>query len=222
MYTDFRPTPLQHYLFPAGGNGIFLVVDDSGKFREENFQKAMAILEDRKGDNPSAVFGNKGKKGKTWKGGANGQDDGIQRKISKLMLAPTDIYKIIKMIMLKNYNPVIVFSFSKRECEHLALKMSKLDFNDSRSPSQESMLIVEDEKDLVRSIYTNALNSLSENDRNLPQVQEILPLLQRGIGIHHAGLLNILKEVIEILFGEGLVKVLFATETFAMGLKHAS
>jgi ATP-dependent RNA helicase DOB1 len=79
-------------------------------------------------------------------------------------------------------------------------------------------LTAEEEKDLVKSIYTNALNSLSENDRNLPQVQEILPLLQRGIGIHHAGLLNILKEVIEILFGEGLVKVLFATETFAMGL----
>ena len=47
------------------------------------------------------------------------------------MLASTDIYKIIKMIMLKNYNPVIVFSFSKKECEHLALRMSKLDFNDS-------------------------------------------------------------------------------------------
>ena len=71
---------------------------------------------------------------------------------------------------------------------------------------------------MIRNIYSNALNSLSENDRNLPQVQEILPLLLRGIGIHHAGLLNILKEVIEILFGEGLVKVLFATETFAMGL----
>lgn len=74
VYTDFRPTPLQHYLFPAGGQGIFLVVDDSGGFREENFQKAMAILEDRKGDNPNNVFG-KGKKGKTWKGGANGQGD---------------------------------------------------------------------------------------------------------------------------------------------------
>lgn len=145
MYTDFRPTPLQHYLFPAGGNGIFLVVDDSGKFREENFQKAMALLEDRKGDNPHAVFGNKGKKGKTWKGGANGQDDGIQPKLSKVMLAPTDIYKIIKMIMLKNYNPVIVFSFSKRECEHLALKMSKLDFNDSL-PQARSPLISRDRK----------------------------------------------------------------------------
>lgn len=46
----------------------------------------------------------------------------------------------------------------------------------------------------------------------------ILPLLKRGIGIHHGGLLPILKEVIEILFQESLIKVLFATETFAMGI----
>ncbi|ETO09327.1 RNA helicase [Reticulomyxa filosa] len=43
-------------------------------------------------------------------------------------------------------------------------------------------------------------------------------MLHRGIGIHHAGLLPILKEVVEILFGEGLIKVLVATETFAMGV----
>lgn len=83
VYTDFRPTPLQHYLFPIGGNGIFLVVDDSGKFREENFQKAMAVLENQKGDNPNAVFGNKGKKGKTWKGGANGQDDSTHPRFKR-------------------------------------------------------------------------------------------------------------------------------------------
>lgn len=39
-----------------------------------------------------------------------------------------------------------------------------------------------------------------------------------GIGIHHSGLLPLLKETIEILFSEGLIKALFATETFAMGL----
>ncbi|KAJ3575226.1 hypothetical protein NP233_g1245 [Leucocoprinus birnbaumii] len=43
-------------------------------------------------------------------------------------------------------------------------------------------------------------------------------LLSRGIGIHHGGLLPIIKEVVEILFARGLVKVLFATETFAMGV----
>ena len=46
----------------------------------------------------------------------------------------------------------------------------------------------------------------------------MLPLLKRGTGIHHGGLLPILKEVIEILFSEGLIKALFATETFALGL----
>ena len=50
------------------------------------------------------------------------------------------------------------------------------------------------------------------------QVENVLPLLKRGIGIHHGGLLPILKETTEILFGEGLIKALFATETFAMGL----
>ena len=46
----------------------------------------------------------------------------------------------------------------------------------------------------------------------------MLPLLKKGIGIHHGGLLPLLKETIEILFSEGLIKALFATETFAMGL----
>jgi len=43
-------------------------------------------------------------------------------------------------------------------------------------------------------------------------------MVQRGVGVHHGGLLPILKEMVEILFGRGLVKVLFATETFAMGV----
>ena len=46
----------------------------------------------------------------------------------------------------------------------------------------------------------------------------MIPILQRGIGIHHGGLLPIVKEIIEILFQEGLIKALFSTETFSMGL----
>lgn len=41
VYTDFRPTPLQHYLFPTGAQGIYLVVDEKGLFRENNFAKAI-------------------------------------------------------------------------------------------------------------------------------------------------------------------------------------
>lgn len=194
VYTDFRPTPLQHYFFPAGGEGIHLVVDEKGVFREENFQKAMSAIADKKGDDPSdplAKQKGKGKDKKMNKGGKQGA---------------SDIFKIVKMIMLKRYNPVIVFSFSKRECESCALQLSKLAFND------------DSEKEMVSKVFDSAIEMLSPEDRELPQIKNILPLLRRGVGVHHSGLLPILKETIEILFQEGLIKVLFATETFSIGL----
>lgn len=194
VYTDFRPTPLQHYFFPAGGEGIHLIVDEKGGFREENFQKAMSTIADKKGDDPSdplAKQKGKGKDKKINKGGKKGD---------------SDIFKIVKMIMLKRYNPVIVFSFSKRECEANALQLSKLAFND------------DSEKEMVSKVFDSALEMLSPEDRQLPQIINILPLLRRGVGVHHSGLLPILKETIEILFQEGLIKVLFATETFSIGL----
>ena len=64
-----------------------------------------------------------------------------------------------------------------------------------------------DEKALVEEVFTNAIDCLSEEDKKIPQVEHILPLLKRGIGIHHSGLLPILKEVTEILFQEGLIQV---------------
>lgn len=70
----------------------------------------------------------------------------------------------------------------------------------------------------MEQVFHNAISTLSEDDRQLPQITQILPLLKRGIGVHHGGLLPILKEVIEVLFQEGLLKVLFATETFSIGL----
>ena len=44
VYTNYRPTPLQHYLFPRGDDGIHLVVDEHGVFREDNFQRALRVF----------------------------------------------------------------------------------------------------------------------------------------------------------------------------------
>ncbi|XP_005720365.1 exosome RNA helicase MTR4 [Pundamilia nyererei] len=189
VYTDYRPTPLQHYIFPAGGDGLHLVVDENGEFREDNFNTAMQVLRDA-GDSGGSSGGAKwDPKGR--KGGTKG---------------PSSVFKIVKMIMERNFQPVIIFSFSKKECEAYALQVAKLDFNR------------DDEKRLVEEVFNNAVDCLSDEDKKLPQVEHVLPLLKRGIGIHHGGLLPILKETIEILFSEGLLKALFATETFAMGI----
>ena len=190
VYTEYRPTPLQHYIYPAGGDGLHLVVDEKGKFREDNFQKALMGL------SMNSIGGPGGGRGRGRGGGRGGGRAGAMK----------DCYKIVKMVMDRQYDPVIVFSFAKRETESYALQMSKLD------------LLEDIEKQAVEKIFTNAISTLSEDDRHLPQVESILPLLKRGVGIHHGGLLPILKEVIEILFQEGLIKALFATETFAMGV----
>eukprot|EP00934_Nitzschia_sp_Nitz4_P002466 Nitzschia sp. Nitz4//scaffold128_size63911//11221//14941//NITZ4_006214-RA/size63911-snap-gene-0.67-mRNA-1//-1//CDS//3329534817//2456//frame0 len=198
LYTNFRPVPLQHYIFPQGGEGLHLVVDEKGKFREANFQKAMATLqsgsvEDATGE--ALLSSGNGKKRKR-AGGKHG----------KLAEASDGLRRIVKLVMERNLNPVIVFSFSKKDCEKYALTIMKEDYTDDV------------EKDLISRVYANAIESLSADDQKLPQVMSLLPLLKRGVGIHHGGLLPILKEIVEILFSESLIKCLFATETFAIGI----
>ena len=114
--------------------------------------------------------------------------------------------KLITLIVSKGLDPVIVFSFSKRECEAYSMSLKNCDFNS------------EDERDSIGKIFNNAIDTLADEDKQLPQIAMMLPLLKRGIGIHHGGLLPIVKEVIELLFQEGLLKVLFTTETFSMGI----
>ncbi|CAL5036251.1 unnamed protein product [Urochloa decumbens] len=189
VYTDYRPTPLQHYVFPSGGDGLYLVVDEKSKFREDSFQKALNALV------PASDSDKKKENGKWQKGIVAGKSS-----------EESDIFKMVKMIIQRQYDPVILFSFSKRECEFLAMQMAKMDLNE------------DDEKANIETIFWSAMDLLSDDDKKLPQVSNMLPLLKRGIGVHHSGLLPILKEVIEILFQEGLIKCLFATETFSIGL----
>ena len=194
VYTEYRPTPLQHYMFPAGADGVHLIVDEKGKFSEINFQKAMSAL------GPSSNLQND-----VLDGSARGKD-AKKKRANRRGGKGGDILRLVKMCMDRHFDPVIVFSFSKRDCEAYATQMMKLNLND------------DDEAALIQQVFKNAIEALSDEDKQLPQVTSILPLLKKGVGIHHGGLLPIIKEVVEILFGEGLLKVLFATETFAMGI----
>lgn len=107
VYTDYRPTPLQHYIFPAGGDGLYLVVDEKGKFREDSFQKGLNALV------PKAEGERKRENGKWQKGLMMGK-----------LGEESDIFKMVKMIIRRQYDPVILFCFSKRECEFLAMQVS--------------------------------------------------------------------------------------------------
>jgi len=185
IYTEKRPVPLQHYLFPAGGDGVYMVVDEKGHFREDNFHRAVNALQ-----KAVDAVGTETKKMQKRRGRASAGD----------------LDKIVRMCSDRGYLPLIVFSFSRKECEANAVALKKMDVTD------------DEEKQLIDEVFNNAIMTLGDEDRELPQVQSMLPLLRRGLGIHHGGLLPMLKEVVEILFQESLIKVLFSTETFAMGI----
>lgn len=116
-----------------------------------------------------------------------------------------DVQNVIRILVEQKCLPSVVFSFSRKECEKFALAV-------------ENDFLAEIEKEKVKKIFYDSLSSLRREDRDLPLIQNLLPLLLRGIGIHHSGLLPILKEIVEILFQENLLKMLFATETFSIGL----
>lgn len=102
--------------------------------------------------------------------------------------------------------PVVVFCFSKKKCEEIADHLGGQDLLTAR------------EKNHVRRAIGVVRQRLNPQDMRLPQLLRMEEMLMRGVGVHHGGLLPILKEATEMLFAKGVVKVLVATETFAMGV----
>ena len=110
--------------------------------------------------------------------------------------------------------PAICFVFSRKNVEYAAKEIgfSVLE-NDSEIP-----LIIEKE---CRNILAKKLTNYKEY-LELPEYHELLELLKKGIAIHHAGILAVFREMIEMLFEKKYIKLLFATETLAVGVNFST
>lgn len=113
---------------------------------------------------------------------------------------------LIDHLKRNNLLPLVAFTLSRNRCDSNAEALKSCDLTNAR------------EKFKIHSFFQMCLQKLKSEDRELPQVKTIQDCLERGIGIHHSGILPILKEIVEMCFQCGLVKLLFATETFAMGV----
>jgi len=236
--TAKRPIPLEHYLW--AGKGIHKIVTADKKFVDNGWKDANDVLsgKDKKAPPPkeaaSAGRGSGGRGGPPARGGQNqrgrGQPNGTRGGGARGGGPPASRGRgniartgrgggrttaaqdrnmwvhLIQFLRTKELLPACIFVFSKKRCEENAEALSNLDYCTAAEKSAIHMTI---EKSLAR---------LSREDRDLPQIKRLRELLSRGIAVHHGGMLPIVKEVVEILFAKTLVKVLFATETFAMGL----
>jgi superfamily II RNA helicase len=118
--------------------------------------------------------------------------------------------EIIQYLKEKEMLPAICFVFSRKNVEYAAKEISICLFEkDSGIPA-----IIEKE---CRHIMMSKLPNYQEYI-NLPEYIELIALLEKGIAIHHAGMMPVLREMVELLFEKGFIKLLVATETFAVGI----
>jgi superfamily II RNA helicase len=115
------------------------------------------------------------------------------------------LFECIQYIKNKKLYPCIVFLLNKGLVEKIA-KILPITFIDS------------DQIKNVDLLFNKYLHKYKEYYQHTEQWNIVLQLAQKGIGIHHSGMIPILKEMVEILYTEGLISILFATETFAMGV----
>jgi ATP-dependent RNA helicase HelY len=116
--------------------------------------------------------------------------------------------EVVERIEAAGLLPAIVFLFSRagcesgvRQCLHAGLR-----------------LVEPGERDRIQAIVERRMASVPTEDLTVLGYPEFLDGLQRGIASHHAGMLPIFKEIVEELFAAGLVRVVFATETLALGI----
>lgn len=190
--TVARPVPLEHYLFtgnsPKTQGELFLLLDSRGAFHTKGYYAAAEAKKERMSKHAQTF----GAKQPTHQGGP-AQDRGVYLSLLASLRARAQL-------------PVVVFTFSRGRCDEQASGLTSLDLTTSSEKSE------------IHLFLQRCLARLRGSDRQLPQVLHMSELLRRGLGVHHSGILPILKEIVEMLFSRGLVKVLFATETFAMGV----
>ena len=187
-----RPVPLEHLLYTGkGSRGIeekFLLVDSNSRLLQEGYRAACQAVKEKE-----SMFKKKF-------GAVKGNAGGLQAEKNFYIGA-------IRHLEADDKLPAIIFTFSRKKADENA-----------RSISSAISLTSGEESAKIHLFINKSLRKLSPEDRLIKQVVEVIEMLKKGFGVHHSGVLPILKEITELLFTEGYIKILFATETFAMGI----
>jgi superfamily II RNA helicase len=117
----------------------------------------------------------------------------------------SQINNLVTYLIKKDLLQTIFFSFSRIKCEEYAESIN-------------SYLLEPEEQVEALNIFDYYIAPYKKIYESLPQYIKIRRLLYKGVGFHHSGLIPILKEIVEIIFKKKLIKILFATETFAVGV----
>ena len=193
--TEYRIVPLTHTLWY--GQDFHVLMDSKNIYNDKVYKEWLAWRLDK--EKAHDKFQQKVRDAR-----AGGQEGPIQGKTRPTTFLH-QMNELIVALDSKKLLPALFFVLSRKDCEKYVQKV-------------ESTLITSSEAADVVHIWNFHLRNHKESLEKLPQYHMLRSLVEKGLAYHHSGLVPMLKEIIEILFSKGFIKVLFATETFAVGI----
>ncbi len=134
-------------------------------------------------------------------------DRGLHGSGQRKLATPGRV-EVVEVLRGRDLLPAIFFIFSRAQCDEAARAHVAAGIR----------LTDEGERDRIRDIADRRLDGLSDADLDVLGYPQFMVQLEAGVAAHHAGMVPPFKEVVEACFIEGLIKVVFATETLAVGV----
>lgn len=197
IVSEERPVPLeQHVLVKQKLLDLF---DSSGQAATHRVNPELKQL---------ARAGGRSIGGRSQRGRRGGDRGGYHRGPQGPGNGRMDRPELIAMLQQKHLLPAIVFIFSRAGCDQAVRQLLRSGLR----------LTEASEREEIRQIVEARVRTLRDEDLAVLGYWDWLEGLQRGVAAHHAGMLPAFKEVVEELFQQKLLKVVFATETLALGV----
>jgi superfamily II RNA helicase len=193
-----RTIPLIHYSFITTNSSLYKIIkDDALKDKIKKYMNTTHIIQDENGIFNETEF-NEMK-----------QMLFLMKKHNIEMSRKHVLNKLCEHLVKNEMLPALCYVFSRKQLEKCAQELTTnlLEF-DSKIP-----YTVDRECEQILRKFPNF-----EEYLQLPEYLDLLKLVRKGIGIHHAGMLSILREMVEILFSMNFIKILFCTETMSVGI----
>ena len=197
-YTNHRIVPLTHYGFLTTNESVYKGLKDKVLEKEmRDSTNNLVLLQSAKGEFHEAGYKQLLKTNEFF----------VKRNV--FLKRKMVLNNLTQFLKEKDMLPAIAFVFSRKNVESCAKELNtNLLEDDSKVP----YTIRKEAEQIVRKL-PNFKEYLE-----LPEYISLIQLLEKGIGIHHSGMIPILREIVELFISKKYIKILFATESFSIGL----
>lgn len=205
IVSETRPVPLEQHVL--AGDELLPLFDDRAGASHPQVNQALLRLGSSGGGRGDRNRGYSSRD-RGSRGPRRGHDARAESRFGGRRIERMDRPHVVRMLENANLLPAIFFIFSRVGCDAAVQQVRRSGLR----------LTNAEERAEIRRVANERMHGFDENDLIVLGYGEWLDSLERGIAAHHAGLLPAFKEIIEVLFKRKLVKVVFATETLALGI----